>query len=224
MLSLWGVWPVAAPVALVVFAVVWCAGLVLLMRAGYARVQLIEAGQTIRSQSADWMMGWVLAPLASFGVWWLFGASLIALATLILCLYLWVLSVIDARTGYLPDVLTLPLVWMGLLINLQGGLAALEDAVLGAVAGYLSLWLIATVFVRVTGRSGLGRGDLKLLSALGAWFGLAALPPILLLASTGGLAVALVWRITGKLRAGQPFGFGPFLAASGVFYLYWAYH
>ncbi|AWB34397.1 prepilin peptidase [Orrella marina] len=223
MLNLWTVWSIPAPVVVPIFAGVWCIGLFFLMRQGYERVREIEPEQAHRIQRVDGWAGVVAGPLMGMAVWWVFGATPAAVASLMVSLFLWVLAVIDARTGYLPDLLTLSLVWLGLLANLHTGFAALQEAVLGAVAGYLFLWLIAMAFVWSTGRHGLGRGDCKLLAALGAWFGLAALPFILLLASATGLCVALVWRLTGKLQAGQSFSFGPFLAASGVFYLFWAY-
>lgn len=223
MLNLWVAWPISAPVMVSIFVCIWWAGLFFLMRQGYQRVHAIEPDHAHRMQSVDAWAGVVAGPLVGIAVWWVFGATPAALAGLVVCLFLWVLAVIDARTGYLPDLLTFPVVWLGLLVNLHAGFAALQEAVLGAVAGYLFLWLIAMAFVWLTSRHGLGRGDCKLLAALGAWFGLAALPSILLLASATGLCVALARRLAGKLQAGQPFSFGPFLAASGVFYLFWAY-
>ena len=125
------------------------------------------------------------------------------------------LTVIDQRTQLLPDVIVLPLLWAGLLINIQGTFVPLEDAVIGAAAGYLSLWLVYQIFLKLTGKHGMGFGDFKLLAALGAWMGWASLPWIVLLSSVVGLAWALVLMIVGRMDRGQPMPFGPFLAVAG---------
>ncbi len=138
------------------------------------------------------------------------GALAVALAMLV------ALAWIDARRGLLPDRLTLPLLWLGLLVNLDGALVPLRDAVLGAVAGYAFLAGIAAGFRLLTGREGMGGGDVKLLAALGAWLGWAALPQVVLAASALALAVAVLRRLAGGLQPGQAFSFGPFLALAGA--------
>ena len=141
------------------------------------------------------------SPLA----WSLWGSALLVLA--------W----IDWDTTWLPDDLTQPLVWGGLLAAGLGwsGLS-LQQALLGAVLGYLSLWSVGTLFRRVTGEEGMGEGDFKLLAALGAWSGPLLLIPLVLLASLLGLIAGLLLRARGQLREGRYIPFGPFLAAAAV--------
>jgi len=125
------------------------------------------------------------------------------------------LSFIDYRTLHLPDKLTLSLLWLGLLFHTALYPAALPGAIFGAVAGYLSLWTIHWIFFWVTNRQGIGYGDFKLLAAVGAWNGIAALPRVVTLASLAALAcfvglyVAKQYRLSGKIP------FGPFLASAG---------
>lgn len=147
---------------------------------------------------------------------WHFGATPVALAAMLYGIVLLTLAWIDAETGFLPDALTLPLLWLGLLVNLAGAFSPLADAVLGAVAGYMSLWLINGAFLLLTGRRGMGNGDFKLLAALGAWLGWMPLPWILLSASLLALTVALFRRLAGLMKAGEPFSFGPYLAVVGI--------
>src|SRR5690606_18208287 len=108
-----------------------------------------------------------------------------------LCLALLALAFIDFDTQLLPDSITLPLLWAGLLVNLDHGFVPLADAVIGAMAGYLLLWSIYWAFRLLTGKEGMGRGDFKLLAALGAWFGWQAIPAIILLASVVGAVVGI---------------------------------
>jgi len=147
---------------------------------------------------------------------WRFGPTPIALCAMGLCAALLALAWIDLQTSLLPDAITLPLAWAGLLANLGGALAPLPLAVLGAVVGYVFLWLLFHMFRLLTGREGMGYGDFKLLAALGAWFGLAALPGLLLAASLAGVAGAGILRLTGHARRGQPLPFGPYLALAGI--------
>lgn len=147
---------------------------------------------------------------------WRFGPTPLALCAMGMCAALVVLSWIDLQAGLLPDVITMPLAWAGLLINLNGALAPLPLAVLGATVGYLFLWVLFHMFRLLTGREGMGYGDFKLLAALGAWFGLAALPILLLVASLTGVAVAGCLRIAGRVERGQALPFGPYLALAGV--------
>lgn len=130
---------------------------------------------------------------------------------LILTTVLIALIFIDAQTQLLPDNLTLPLLWIGLLFNTHNTFTHLNDAVLGAVIGYMSLWVLFQVFKLLTGKEGMGYGDFKLLAVLGAWFGVSVLPVIVLLSSIVGLVFALLLRV-GK---GKPMPFGPYLAISG---------
>ncbi|MCA7012548.1 A24 family peptidase [Dickeya dadantii] len=126
------------------------------------------------------------------------------------------LAAIDARTQLLPDVMTLPLLWGGLLFNLADTFVPLEQAVVGAMAGYLSLWLIYWAFRLLSGREALGQGDFKLLAALGAWLGWQALPNLVLIASLTGLAATLLWRRVRRISMQQPLAFGPWLAVGGA--------
>ncbi len=142
---------------------------------------------------------------ASALVWAAFAATLLALAC------------IDADTQLLPDALTLPLLWGGLISAAAGwSQTAVTDAAWGAVAGYGVLWLLQEGFGLATGKQGIGQGDFKLLAALGAWLGWQALLPLLLLASLGGAAIGLGLRWSGRLGAGQPLAFGPYLAMAGA--------
>lgn len=141
--------------------------------------------------------------------WWGFIATVLALAF------------IDWNTTLLPDDLTLPLAWAGLIaaaLGLSG--VSLPDALWGAVAGYLSLWSVYWAFKLTTGKEGMGYGDFKLLAALGAWLGWQALIPLVLVASTLGAAVGLIMKATSSLREGRYVPFGPFLAFGGL--LMWA--
>lgn len=125
------------------------------------------------------------------------------------------LTAIDIQHRQLPDLLTLPLLWLGLLTNLKGALVPLNEAVIGAVAGYLSLWLLFWGFKLATGKEGLGYGDLKLLAALGAWCGWQRLPTLLLYAAFMGILAVLLLRLAGRSMQDNPLPFGPCLALSG---------
>lgn len=142
---------------------------------------------------------------------WQYGWSWITLGGLILTAFLISLTLIDADTQYLPDSMTLPLIWLGLLFNFDGDFVSLQSAVSGAVAGYGSLWLLCAVYKLLTGKIGMGNGDFKLLAALGAWLGISVLPVLVFLAALVGLAMAVIMRIS----KGQYFAFGPALAISG---------
>ncbi|WP_459616813.1 prepilin peptidase [Bordetella sp. 2513F-2] len=151
---------------------------------------------------------------------WRFGATPMALCGMGLAATLLVLAWIDFETSLLPDALTLPLAWAGLLVNLRGdGLAPLPLAVLGAVAGYLFLWVVFHAFRLLTRREGMGYGDFKLMAALGAWFGLAAVPWLLLGASLAGAVVGIGLRLAGRIGRGHALPFGPYLAMGGILML-----
>ena len=140
-----------------------------------------------------------------------YGWSWLTLTGLVLTAFLIALTFIDADTQYLPDQLTLPLVWLGLLANYAGGLVSLQQAVLGAVCGYMSLWLLNFVHKLWRGFDGMGAGDFKLLAALGAWLGAAVLPVIVFVAALVGVVAAVVL----KAAKSQPIAFGPCLAIAG---------
>jgi leader peptidase (prepilin peptidase)/N-methyltransferase len=144
-----------------------------------------------------------------------FGASLAGAGALVLVWYLVALSFIDADTTLLPDSMTLPLLWMGLLLNLDGTYASLSDAVIGACAGYLSLWLVYWGFKLATGREGMGYGDFKLLAALGAWLGWKMLLPVVLLSAVSGSIIGIALIILARRGRNIPIPFGPYLAIAG---------
>lgn len=152
---------------------------------------------------------------------WRFGWGLPMSGYLLLTAVLVTLTFIDADTQLLPDDLTLPLVWAGLLFNLYTGAVPLEDAVIGAVAGYLSLWLVYWLFKLCTGKEGMGYGDFKLLAAFGAWLGWSMLPLIILLSSLVGAVVGIALMLLSRIGRGQALPFGPYLAAAGWIALLW---
>lgn len=150
-----------------------------------------------------------------------FGVSDALAGAMLLTAILVVLTVIDLDHQLLPDSLTLPLLWIGLLINIDGTFVSLESAVLGAVFGYLCLWSVFWLFKIVTGKEGMGYGDFKLLAALGAWFGLTALPTIVLFSSVVGAVLGIAMILTGKQNRDTPMPFGPFLAGAGLIHLFY---
>jgi len=147
---------------------------------------------------------------------WHFGSGWAGLASLV---FLWLLismTFIDADTQMLPDDLTLPLLWAGLLVNINGTFVPLQDAVIGAAAGYLALWSVYWAFKLATGKEGMGYGDFKLLAALGAWLGWTMLPTIILLSSLVGAVVGIALILVAKRGRDKPIPFGPYLAAAGL--------
>lgn len=166
-----------------------------------ARYPAVELATGLLFAWCGWRWGWT----PSGGAWCLFAAVLVAL------------TLIDWDTTLLPDDLTLPLLWAGLLASVLGWTAVpLAQAVWGAVAGYLSLWLVYWAFKLATGKEGMGYGDFKLFAALGAWFGWQALVPIILMASVIGAVVGIGLKLTAGLREGGVVPFGPFLALAGL--------
>ncbi|QOY95417.1 prepilin peptidase [Massilia sp. UMI-21] len=147
---------------------------------------------------------------------WTFGSGLAGLATLLFLFLLVAMTFIDIDTQLLPDDLTYPLLWAGLLVNLQGTFVPLQDAVVGAAAGYLVLWAVYWLFKLVTGKEGMGYGDFKLLAALGAWLGWQMLPTIILLSSVVGAVVGISLIVFAKRGRDKPIPFGPYLAAAGL--------
>jgi leader peptidase (prepilin peptidase)/N-methyltransferase len=147
---------------------------------------------------------------------WKFGSGWAGLATLVFGYALLAMTFIDIDTQLLPDDLTLPLLWIGLLLNLNGMFVPLREAVIGAAAGYLALWSIYWLFKLATGKEGMGYGDFKLLAALGAWLGWTMLPTIILLSSVVGAVVGIGMILFAKHGRDKPIPFGPYLAAAGL--------
>ena len=158
----------------------------------------------------------LLTAVLSGLVIWHLGSSFAGLSALLLLWMLIAMTFIDIDTQLLPDELTLPLMWLGLLVNLEGTFVPLRDAVIGAAIGYLSLWAVYWLFKLVTGRDGIGYGDFKLLAALGAWLGWMMLPAIVLLSSAVGAIVGLSLIVFRGHHRDRPIPFGPFLAAAGL--------
>lgn len=166
---------------------------------------LVEAATGILSAVCAWHFGWGLPLAAALVITW----SLVTLA------------VIDLHTMLLPDDITLPLMWLGLVASLFPVFVAPADALVGAAAGYLSLWSVYHLFRLVTGKEGMGYGDFKLLAALGAWLGWAALPGIILLSSVVGAVVGIGLIVLRGRDRQLPIPFGPYLAAAGWLWLIW---
>jgi leader peptidase (prepilin peptidase)/N-methyltransferase len=158
----------------------------------------------------------IVTGLLSAALVWHFGSGPMGLATLVFGWLLVAMTMIDYDTQLLPDDLTYPLLWLGLLVNLDGMLVPLRDAVIGAAAGYLVLWSIYWLFKLATGKEGMGYGDFKLLAALGAWLGWAMLPTIILLSSVVGAIVGISLIVFAKRGRDKPIPFGPYLAAAGL--------
>ncbi|MCC5878626.1 MAG: prepilin peptidase [Idiomarina sp.] len=149
-----------------------------------------------------------------------FGLNAEALGYTLLLWFLLVLSSIDLDHMLLPDQLTLPLLWLGLLGAISILPVSPTDAIIGAVAGYLFLWSLYWVFKLLTGKDGLGYGDFKLLAALGAWLGWQMLPLIILLGSLSGAVIGIAMMVIKRQQQGAPIPFGPFLALGGVIALF----
>ncbi|QXP83169.1 A24 family peptidase [Methylococcus sp. ANG] len=152
---------------------------------------------------------------------WHFGASWQTLAASGLTAGLIALAFIDLDHLVLPDDITLPLLWLGLLLNAQGFFCSLETALYGAVTGYLLLWTVHRGFLLLTGREGMGFGDFKLLAMLGAWMGWPMLPVIILFSSISGAVIGSIALAVGGKERDTPIPFGPFLAAGGWIALLW---
>jgi leader peptidase (prepilin peptidase)/N-methyltransferase len=167
------------------------------------RYLIVEALTAVLSAAIAWRFGWTAAGMLAL----LFTFMLIAL------------TFIDADTTLLPDSITLPLLWLGLLANTSGVFVPLQDAVLGAAAGYLILWSIYWLFKLTTGKEGMGYGDFKLLAALGAWMGWKMLLPIILISSVVGAVIGIVLIVLARRGREIPIPFGPYLAAAGLIVL-----
>ena len=131
------------------------------------------------------------------------------------------LTAIDVDTQLLPDQITMPLLWAGLLVNVWDVFVPLRTAVIGAIAGYLSLWAVYWLFKLIRGKEGMGYGDFKLLAAIGAWLGWKMLPAVILLSSLVGAVVGILLIWLAKHGRHVPIPFGPYLAAAGIIALFW---
>jgi len=171
------------------------------------RYPLVELGAAALGAFLAWRLGWGWALPAALVLAW----SLLAA------------SVIDFDTQLLPDRITLPLLWAGLLANVGGVFAPLEAAVVGAVAGYLALWLVYWAFKLATGKEGMGYGDFKLLAALGAWLGWQLLPVVVLVAACAGSVLGLASMVISGSGRDLRIPFGPFLAVGGLVALLWGH-
>lgn len=169
------------------------------------RYPLIEALSGLAGAYAAWHFGFGLAAFAAMAFLW----SMIALAF------------IDFDTQLLPDSITLPLVWAGLLLNLSGTFVDLRSAVIGAVAGYLALWCVYWGFRLATGKEGMGFGDFKLLAAIGAWVGWQMLPLVVLASSFVGAIAGIALMVFARHGRNVPIPFGPYLAVAGAVALFW---
>lgn len=150
-----------------------------------------------------------------------FGMSFALIPALLLTWALITLTVIDFDLQILPDNITLPFLWLGLLINLQGVFCPLTEAILGASVGYLTLWSFYWLFKLITGKEGMGYGDFKLLGMLGAWIGIKSILPIILISTFIGAFVGITLIVLRKHKRGAPIPFGPFLAGAGwIVFLY----
>jgi leader peptidase (prepilin peptidase) / N-methyltransferase len=152
---------------------------------------------------------------------WHFGFGWAGLSALVLLWALIALTFIDADTQLLPDDITLPLIWLGLIVNINHTFTDLTSAVLGAVFGYLALWAVYWVFKLLTKKEGMGYGDFKLLAALGAWLGWQMLPLVILLSSVVGAIVGIVLIVLARMGRNIPLPFGPYLAMAGLVALLW---
>jgi len=154
---------------------------------------------------------------------WQFGYGVAALAVMVFAWCMIALAFIDIDTQLLPDSITLPLLWCGLLVNLGALFNDLRSAVIGAIAGYLALWCVYWLFKWATGKEGMGYGDFKLLAAIGAWLGWQMLLPVILISSLVGASVGIVLIFVKDQSRNIPIPFGPYLAAAGLIVLVWGH-
>lgn len=152
---------------------------------------------------------------------WHFGYGLTAIGAAIFIWAMIALTFIDFDSQLLPDSITLPLLWLGLLLNIDGTFTSLTDAVIGAAAGYLCLWSVYWLFKLATGKEGMGFGDFKLLAAIGAWLGWQMLPLTILLSSLVGAVVGITLIVASQQGRSVPIPFGPYLAAAGLIALFY---
>lgn len=170
-----------------------------------ARYPVVEMLTAALSGLVAWHFGWSLALIGGLAFTW----AMVALAF------------IDLDTTLLPDDITLPLLWLGLLMNVRGTFAQLPDAVMGAAAGYLALWSVYWGFKLLTGKEGMGYGDFKLLAAIGAFLGWKMLPLVIVLSAFAGAAIGVCLIVFGRHGREVPIPFGPYLAIAGMVALLW---
>ena len=152
---------------------------------------------------------------------WHFGFGWTTAAALLFVWAVIALAFIDLDTFFLPDDITLPLLWAGLLVNMGGVFVDLQTAVIGAVAGYLSLWLVYWGFKLATGKEGMGYGDFKLLAAIGAWLGWKMLPVVIMLSSLVGAIIGISLIALARHERSRPIPFGPYLVLAGLIAMFW---
>jgi leader peptidase (prepilin peptidase)/N-methyltransferase len=181
-----------------------------------AKCSSCKAPISIQYPLVEFMTG-----VLSLVVAWRFGVSLEMLAALAFTWILIALTLIDLHKQLLPDNLTLPLLWLGLVINIFGVFTDITSSVIGAAAGYLVLWSVYHAFRLLTGKEGMGYGDFKLLAALGAWMGWQFLPQIVLVSSVVGAVFGITMIVLGKNQRTQAIPFGPYLAVAGWIALLW---
>ncbi|QKX15662.1 A24 family peptidase [Microbulbifer sp. YPW1] len=169
------------------------------------RYPLVELATGILTAVVVWQLGFTWQALAGVFFTW----ALVALTG------------IDFDKQLLPDNITLPLLWAGLLINIWGVFAPLQDAVIGAIAGYLALWSVFHIFKLVTGKEGMGAGDFKILAAIGAWFGWQVLPLVILLSAAVGALAGILWTLVSGRDKNLPIAFGPYLAGAAWIAMLW---
>lgn len=150
-----------------------------------------------------------------------FGATTTGLYAVILLWGLITLTVIDIDHQLLPDDITLPLLWLGLFANLSGHFTDIDSAIIGAICGYGSLWLLFHIFRMLTGKDGMGYGDFKLFAVFGAWLGWQVLPQIIMIASVIGALLGISWMLVKGRDRNLPIPFGPYLAGAGFIALFW---
>ncbi|MBC3930984.1 prepilin peptidase [Undibacterium curvum] len=175
-----------------------------------------KAHISVRYPLVEMITGALAAAMA-----WHFGTGVTGMAATVFCFFLITLTLIDADTQFLPDDLTYSLLWLGMLLSLTGAFSSPAASVLGAVAGYLSLWLVFHLYRLLTGKEGFGYGDFKMLAALGAWLGWQMLPLIILLSSLVGSVVGITLILLSKMGFETKLSFGPYLAMAGLIAMLW---
>ena len=159
--------------------------------------------------------------LATGGLIWMLGSGIAGMAAVVFVFFLITLTMIDADVQLLPDDMTLLLLWIGLLLNTQSVFTSPADAVLGAAAGYLALWLVSGTYKLLKKQDGFGQGDFKMLAALGAWMGWKMLPLIILLSSATGSVIGITLILMSRMGFSTRLSFGPYLAFAGLIALLW---
>ncbi len=180
------------------------------------RCSACKAGISLRYPLVEALTGALSGYIA-----WHYGFGWTAAAALVFAWTMIALACIDLDTFYLPDDITLPLAWAGLLVNMGGVFVDLRSAVIGAIAGYLSLWAVFWAYKLATGKDGMGYGDFKLLAAIGAWLGWKMLPVVILLSSFAGAAVGISLIVFARHGRNVPIPFGPYLVLGGLVAMFW---